>query len=253
MALLRQRALLEHDPGGAWVAEEDGVILGVALALRRPGDQPDAPGYWGLSLLVVRPERQARGIGRALIDAALTYARPGDARIILSSIDPRALRRYAAAGFALHPTVRAIGRVDVAGLPDHDGVRLGSHDDVAFADGIDRAVRGWARGPDHDTVLRMGWHLLVLPERGYAWVRDRRPMTLAARDEDAAGRLLAASLAGVAPDATDEGTEVLWMRSGQDWAVRTCLAAGLRLQPYGPVFTSELTLPSTYLPNGAYL
>src|SRR5437763_6856313 len=64
----RYGQFLEHDAPGSWVAEDtDGVVVGIALALRRDD-------LWGLSLLAVRPDCQARGIGGRLLDAALTYA-----------------------------------------------------------------------------------------------------------------------------------------------------------------------------------
>src|SRR3954470_23926137 len=69
--LQRQRRrihhFLEHDPAGSWVAELQGQVVGVALALRRAH-------LWGLSLLVVDPQVQSRGIGRLLMDAALRSA-----------------------------------------------------------------------------------------------------------------------------------------------------------------------------------
>src|SRR6476619_4719490 len=72
---------LVHDAAGAWVADADGRVIGVSLALKR-GD------LWGLSLLVVDPGVQSRGIGRRLLDAALTYADPDAPAVILSSRDP---------------------------------------------------------------------------------------------------------------------------------------------------------------------
>src|SRR3954454_5671757 len=58
--------LQQTDPAGAWVAEApDGALVGMALALVREG-------IWGLSLFGVAAEHRSRGIGRALLDAALT-------------------------------------------------------------------------------------------------------------------------------------------------------------------------------------
>src|SRR3954463_14179700 len=60
--------LLDTDPGGAWVAEEQGRVVGVALALLRDR-------LWGVSLCAVASDVQGRGVGRRLLDAALAYGR----------------------------------------------------------------------------------------------------------------------------------------------------------------------------------
>src|SRR4029079_6436806 len=60
--LPRCAPLIEPDPGGAWVAEEDGEVIGAALAI-------DREGVWGLSLLVVLRDQQSRGVGPALRDS----------------------------------------------------------------------------------------------------------------------------------------------------------------------------------------
>ena len=59
-ALIRINQLIERDPGGAWVTERDGELVGAALAI-------DRDGLWGLSLLVVDPEHQSAGLGRELL------------------------------------------------------------------------------------------------------------------------------------------------------------------------------------------
>src|SRR5829696_1242757 len=116
-ALIRIRQLFASDPGGAWVAEEGGRVVGAALAL-------DREGVWGLSLLVVLPDHQSSGIGRALLERSLEYAGGGRrGAIILASPDHRALRAYARAGFDMHPCMDAQGRPNVKVPPP--GVRDG--------------------------------------------------------------------------------------------------------------------------------
>jgi predicted N-acetyltransferase YhbS len=248
----RQRArflhFLRNDPDGSWVAEVDGHVVGTALALRREG-------LWGLSLLVVDPEQQSRGIGRALLDASLTYADGVPTAIILSSRDGRAMRRYAAAGFDLYPQVGSSGPVDRSRLQRPAApVRVGGADDADFADAVDRHVRGAARGPDHAAMSSAGAMFVVDQgeRRGYAYQRtDGRLVTIAATDEVAAEALLWEYL-GYDQDGTVSRT-VDHLNGEQQWAVRTVVAAGLRLAAAGPAFWRGRTPPRCFIPDGAYL
>ena len=91
----------------------------------------------------------------------------------------------------------------------------------------------------------------MLPERGYAVVRDGAVRQLAARDDDGAATLLRACLA--AAGARDASVE--WITSAQSWAIAPCLEAGLELRmDIGAVFLAGDVGPfSPYLPSGAYL
>ena len=144
-ALWRRRMehLITHDSPGCWVAEDDsGELVGAVAALLRER-------LWGLSTYAVRPGTQATGIGKQLLDAALTYADPEGTGFICSSHDPRAVRRYALAGFAMHPTALIWGSPRRAALPAVSGVREGSIDDMELMDAADRASRGAGHGVDH--------------------------------------------------------------------------------------------------------
>jgi predicted N-acetyltransferase YhbS len=238
------RHLLATDPGGCWVAQDgEGELAGVALALRRED-------LWGLSLLVVRPDVQARGVGRRLLEAALAHADGARGRIVLSSSDPKAMRRYARAGLALVPQVAACGIVDRSRLPATDGVRPGSFDDVAATADVSRHVRGATHHLDLPSFASDGRQLLV-HERGFAVHEWGTPKLLAAYDDEAATALLWACLAAGGPGAT---VMVDFIGPGQDWAVAVALEAGLALTPDGPVFVSGDVGPlRPYLPSGAYL
>ena len=242
-AIVRIQQLLERDPGGAWVAEEDGGVVGAALAL-------DREGLWGLSLLVVLPEHQSSGIGRALLERSLEYAGGGErGAVILASPDPRALRVYARAGFEAHPCFTASGRPTVAEAPA--SVRDGDESDLELAEGVDRAVRGAPHGSDIGAFLRSHSRMLVVPERGYVVVGGGGIKLLAALDDDAARDLLLAALA-----ATPPGEEVVvdWITAEQQWAVAPVLDAGLDLKPAGAVFVRGDVGPfRPYIPSGAYL
>jgi GNAT superfamily N-acetyltransferase len=239
--------LLAHDPDGAWVAEEDGRVAGVALALRRDR-------LWGLSLLVVDPQTQSRGAGRQLLDAALGYGEPGSPGVILSSSDPRAIRLYASSGFDLHPQMRASGAVHAARLKTPElPVRDGTAADFELADAVDVAVRGAPRRRDHEELAAGGPMFVVDAggRRGYAFVRGGRVSTIAATDEATASALLWRCLAHAVDIGGD--AEVDHVPANQQWAVRAAVDAGLAFKPVGPVFWRGCSPPAAYLPSGAYL
>jgi GNAT superfamily N-acetyltransferase len=240
---IRLGRLLATDPGGAWVAEQNGSIVGCSVAIMRDG-------VWGLSLLVVRPGAQSGGVGRELLARARAYGDGARGWIVLASRDPRALRSYARLGLHLHPAVAARGRPRRVAPPPE--VRPGTLEDLPLTAEVDRAVRGAAHGEDIAALLESGGDLLVLPERGYAVVRDGGVVRLlAARDEDAAVMLLRACLAG----AGAREAAVEWITSAQGWAIAPCLEAGLDLRmDVGAVFLAGDVGPfAPYLPSGAYL
>lgn len=242
----RFRHFMTHDPQGSWVATLDGAVVGTALALRRDS-------LWGLSLLAVDPHAQSNGVGRRLLDATLRYADDADTAVILSSSDPRAIRSYATAGFDLHPQVRATGPLDRSHLPAGNGrVRAGDPTHAEWADGLDRRIRGAARGPDH-TVLGGMSQMFVVDDSagsGYAYLRtDGRVLTVVATDDETATALLWECLGAV------RGAEpsIDHVNGAQQWAVRVALQARLPIQPAGPVFWRGRAVPRSYLPDGAYL
>jgi GNAT superfamily N-acetyltransferase len=242
-ALLRLRHLLETDPGGAWVAERDGEIAGCAMAIVREG-------VWGLSLLFADPGIQSAGVGRELLARAFAYGDGARGHVILSSPDARAMRAYARLGLALHPCVSAYGAPqDVTMPPD---VREGGLGDLPLTETVDRAVRGAAHGRDIVAMLEAGSTLLVLPERGYAVVKDGMVRLAAAFDEEAASTVLRAALAR---SAAGERSFVEWLTAAQQWAIAVCVEARLELRSNaGAVFLGGDVGPfRPYLPNGAYL
>lgn len=241
--LIRIRHLIETDPEGALVAEAEGQLVGAALAIVRSG-------LWGLSLLVVLPEHQSAGVGRALLAETLRHG-DGDARggVILSSPDSRALRAYARAGFELHPCLDATGKPRGATAPA--SVRDGGVEDLPLIEAVDRAVRRAPHGRDIVAFLAAGARLFVLPERGYAVAVGGGVRLLAGLDDAAAQDLLRAVLAATPPD---EDATVEWITSAQSWAVEPVLEAGLSLRLGGAVFLRGDVGPFTpYLPSGAYL
>ncbi len=240
----RVRHFLEQDPGLQWVAVSDDRFVGVAMASLREG-------LWGLSLLVVRPDAQSGGIGRQLIDAAL-----GDHTgrgVICASDDGRALRRYAAAGFEVHPCLVLTGPPDASSFAAHPAIREGV--DRELADAVDRLVRGAAHGPDHE-LLQGGRGFGLTYEaggrRGYCYASDEGWLSIVAgTDEGVSTALLRETLRRHA-DAGAE-TTVSHVTAGQQWALRVGLDAGLKIAIDGAVCWRGMPEPSAYLPSGSLL
>jgi GNAT superfamily N-acetyltransferase len=242
--LARIRHLLETDPGGSWVAERDGRVVGVALALLREG-------LWGFSLFAVDEDVQGRGVGRALFDRCWAYGEGARGHLVLSSTSPAAMRRYARAGLRLHPCVAAAGIPDLSRAPEVDGVVAAGEDGIPIADAIGRAVRGAGHGRDLPVPLAHGARLLVFEDRAFALAAEGKVALLGARDEEAAKRVLWAAFTTAGPGVT---ASVDFLTAGQDWAVSVCLDAGLALSPDGPMFTAgELGPLAPYVPSGPYL
>ena len=238
----RLRHTLTTDPGGGWVSEDARGLTGVAVALVREQ-------LWGLALLVVRPDQQSTGLGRALLARALEYGAGVRDGIILASTDARALRAYARAGFTLLPTLSGTGKPrEVAAAPE---VRPFEPADHELAAAVDRVVRGVPHGADLDALAQSGDELLTFPGRGYVVHRAGAVKTLAAFDDEAAVALLRTVLART-PDGVD--AEVDWLSGSQQWAIDVVVAARLELRPGGAVCVrGELDTMQPYLPGGAYL
>jgi GNAT superfamily N-acetyltransferase len=233
---------LESDPGGAWVAERDGDVVGAALAILRDG-------IWGLSLLIVREDLHGSGAGRALFDRSLAYADGSRGGIILSSEHPAAIRLYASAGFDLLPCVSLAGHVRTAPpAPPH--VRDGDARDHGWIDEISVAVRGARYADDIPAMVATGQTLRCVEGRGFLLARGSEVKLAAAADEEAATWLLEDVLARAGGAKVD----VDFLTSGQDWAIQAAVAAGLVLSPDGPVFVrGERGALRPWIPSGAYL
>jgi GNAT superfamily N-acetyltransferase len=233
--------LQRTDPEGAWVAEVDGEIAGCALALVRDG-------MWFLSLLMVDPPHQGKGLGKQLLDATLRTAT--DRSWILATADPAALRRYQRAGFDLHASYTAKGAVERTLIPAVPGVREGSYgSDGDLVNKLATEVRGASMGPDLHYLARRLMRLLVVDDergRGFALLRPGGVASLAATTQDAARRLLWTAIA----EAGDT-IEVDWLSNDKQWAIDVCLDARLSLVGGASLcFRGQPHMP-LYLPSGA--
>lgn len=237
--------LVDHDGPGCWVAEDERGIIGIATSMRRET-------WWGLSSLFVVAGAQDGGVGGRLLDAALQHSQGAVRGLICSTHDPRAVRRYHAAGFALHPTMFGHGVLDRSLLPVVDHVREGSAADHDLCDSLDRQTRGAGHGVDHAVLLDQ--HPLVMVDgstgSGYAYVGPHGPYTLAASNRRTAQRLLWESLARTVPG---EPVTVRNLTAEQDWAVDVLMDARLSLHSRGYLAYRFMKPATPYVPGPHFL
>src|SRR5262249_32524553 len=152
--------------------------------------------------------------------------------LILSSRDARAMRRYARAGFALHPAVTSRGHIRQDALPTTNAVRAGGARELELAAEVDRRIRRASHRPALVKLIEEGAQLLWHDHGGYALVHEGRPLVLAADHEASATELFFAALAR--RPHTQREVEVQWLTADQQWAIEASLRAGLELHPVGP-------------------
>ena len=235
------------DPGGAFVAEHEGVVAGVAMGLVRER-------LWGFSLFAVDEHLQGRGVGRELLERSLAYGEASGCEgwIIVSSEKPAAMRRYGLAGFELRPTIAAMGVPDLRRAPHGvEAVQDAGAAAIPLANRLGRELRGAGYGDDLEVFLATGSRLLVLDDRAVACAREGQVQLVLARDEEAASLVLWAALTTAPPGST---ALVLFIDALQQWAIRVALDARLPLTPDGPLCVKGSLGPLTpFLPSGAWL
>jgi hypothetical protein len=132
--------------------------------------------------------------------------------------------------------------------------RPGGPDDAAVLEEIDQQVRRATRGTDHMLLGARSSAYLCHDDAGsgYAYCTpDGHVAALSATDEVTAGDLLWRCFTATA--AGGASATVGHITAGQQWAVRTALAARLSLRPVGPVLWRGGSPPPAYLPSGALL
>lgn len=242
--IARTLRFLDTDAAGCWVADDDGTMAGFATSIRRDGT-------WILATYAVRPGQQGRGLGKQLLDAALTHSRGCLRGMLSSSDDPRAVRRYLLAGFTMHPQMYLRGTVDRSAIPAVDHVREGTVGDTDLMESLDRLRRGSGHGPDH-VFLQSAFRPLVVDSTkgsGYAYVDPTGSVALlAATTVRVAARLLWTAIA--------EGPAVQTIghvTAANAWAIDVGTACRLDLRTSGYLALRGMKPPSPYLHNGALL
>lgn len=244
--IARTGHLVATDPGGCWVAVRGGSLVGFVTSFRRELT-------WFLASYAVQPSLRGSGIGRPLLDAALEHSAGCLRGMLAASDDPRAFRRYALAGFTMHPQMQLHGVVDRSVLPLSSGVREGTPADFELMDSVDRRCRDAAHGIDHQ-VLSSLYRLLVLDRTtgsGYAYVDELgSPAVVAATNRRTATRLLWEALASSTPDVP---VVVRHVTAANDWAVRVGLDARLAVSTQGYLGLRGMKPPMPYIHHGSLL
>ena len=234
---------VQRDGPGAWVAVSEGKVVGVAESVRREG-------FWGLSMLFVHPEFQSRGVGGRLLEAALGYAAGATQRMIQSSPDPRAMRRYFLAGLAMHPTAEMGGRPDRRAIPPSLPGRDGDERDLELVAEVE-AQLGRSRTEDVAFALSDGRSRIDVVDRksGRGWVlwRPDRLVMLGATDEQTAAFLLWRFLAGSEGQILVHG-----LTASQQWAFDVLHQARLTAQIRGSLFVDGMAVPVSWIASGWY-
>ena len=84
-----------------FAATEDGQLIGCCLILPRPYPlRPDEAGAWQLRGMATAPDKQGTGVGTAVIDYVIDYARRHSGRLLWCDARTTAVRFYRAHGFA---------------------------------------------------------------------------------------------------------------------------------------------------------
>lgn len=241
----RTAHLLGTDPGGCWVAEVDGDVVGFATSSVREL-------MWVLATYAVLPGLQGRGIGRVLLEAAMHHGRGCLRGMLNASSDPMALRRYHSAGFTLHPQLCLSGRVERSVLPEVRHVREGVAADLDLMDSVDRRTRGAAHGPDH-VLLSRSLRFVVIDRpgsSGYAYVdATGSVICLAATDRRTAQALTWEALASSSPDAE---VEIDHVHAANDWAIDVAMAARLTIEAKGFWALRRMKPPAPYIPHPTF-
>jgi GNAT superfamily N-acetyltransferase len=232
---------VQRDGPGAWVAISEGQVVGVAESVRRES-------FWGLSMLFVHPAFQSRGVGRWLLEAAVGYAAGATQRMIQSSSDPRAMRRYFLAGLAMHPTAEMGGQPDRRAIPPSLPGREGDEGDLELVAEVESQL-GRSRTEDVAFGLKDGRFRIDVvdgaPGRGWVlWHPDRLAM-LGATNEQTAAVLLWRFLAGSEGEILVHG-----LTAAQQWAFDVLHQARLTAQIRGSLFVDGMAVPVPWIPSG---
>ncbi len=219
-------------------------VVAFTSALRRAD-------VWFLGMLFVHPDEQARGLGRALLEAVLPAQDDAARRATCTdAAQPVSNALYARHGIVPRvPVLELVGRPDPARLaPLPGGIRAipfevfaagppdgpGARHLAAVLDGLDRSALGYAHPEDHGFLAasgRLGYVYGTGDGRavGYGYTsRVGRVGPIAAEDEALLPGILGHLLGAVEP----AGAFATWMPGAAGRGVTALLEAGLLLEDF---------------------
>ena len=251
---------VRHDGGRFWVAEQEGRIVGAAIAILRER-------VWYLAALHVLPAFQSRGIGTELLRRSMAgVGRETALTVLTDALNPVSNSLYMRFRMLPQDTILTFdGTLDGSGgrrapgaspVGSFDVQRLDLSRDRATLDRLDRGSVGFSRPVDHDFwagVPGLEGHLLedAGTVRGYLYLSDAGAAGPAAAlgSED-----VPAALATAARLARERGVANLHVRvagsarHGISWLVD----AGFQLTGIGLMLsTRRVGLLDRYVTSGA--
>jgi len=249
------RAALASDPDGYFCAVEEGQIRGMVSALVRGR-------VWYLSMFFVLPGNQGRGLGRALLQRALSYgeARGVEIRCTWATLDPRAQARYVMAGMAPRWPIYRLDGDDAAVARLEARAALGPRSrvvpcDPGAAEKLTAEVFGHGRADDLAHWRDDGGTALAIERGGelaaFAYRRGERIGPAAGRDEAA----LVQAVTAAAVAAAGGGRSVTARVPGACTSLLEALVGcGFRIGEPTLFMASRLFgRPELYLPSGPIL
>lgn len=222
--------LLATDAAEWWVAEErsSGALIGFARSI-------DSDGLFELTEFFVRPDRQARGLGRELLGRAFPLVR-GSPRVIIATRDVRAQARYYAAGVAVRFPIFGMSRRPKAADPT-PGLTASLADgaaDIEAIRSIEKSVLGFERS---EPALRC----LLDNRESYLYRRDGAPVGVGFVSKAGCGPIAAldsADMPGILLHVENWASELgmdelsLEIPAPNEVATRHLLSRGFRFDPF---------------------
>jgi GNAT superfamily N-acetyltransferase len=168
-----------------WVADDDGEIIGFSRSIVRDGIRQ-------LLEFFVHPEKQAKGIGKRLLDAAFSSDGVKN-RVVIGTSDVRAVIRYLKSGVKFRFTIYDWSRIPEV-VPFETDLSIEPFtptlENLAILNSIDRIIVGYTREIDHIWLgkNRQG-HFYRRNGQvvGYSYVSHRAGPIAMLHDQDSSG------------------------------------------------------------------